>query len=74
MLILVKGMLELSDYGSLYTLAENTVEVKNNIERLWGGSASDSQRKRRDGDSSILQCNLVNNKTKQLELPVEMQI
>ena len=61
-------------YRSLNTLAKATVEVENNIEPFWRWSSSDSQQKEKDDDSSNEQYNLVNNKKKQLELPIEMHI
>ena len=59
---------------SFHTLAKDTVQVLHNIEPLWRRSGLDSQQGRRDDVSRSLEYNLIDKKTKQLELLVEMQI
>ena len=74
MLILTKHTPMSNDYGSFHTLAKDAVQVQHNIEPLWGRFGPNSKRDGRDNVSRSLEYNLTGNNTKQLGLPVEMQI
>ena len=68
MLILKKRMSMLNGYGSFHTLAKDAVQVQRNIKPLRGRSGVDSKRGGRDDILRSLEYNVIDSKTKQLEL------